>query len=374
MQSPLRIWLTGDWSRLAGLHGTLAARTDVVVVPEPAADGVVLHATEGAAQLRDELAAVREHGHGPVVVVAAAASPELVEEAIAADVAETLIAPVTADAVAFAVHKAAAAAAAQPRPAGNARVITVFSPKGGTGKTVVATNLAVALAAAGKRTLLVDLDLQFGDVAIMLGLQPERTLHDLLTAPGPLDSEKIAGYATRRGTLLDILPAPIKPEDAETIAEARVAELLDAARTGYDVVIVDTTPFFQPSVLTALDRTDELLLLCAPDVPTMKNVRLTLQTLDLLGFAADRVRLVLNRANTRIGFRAAQVASVVDRPVEVELPDDESVMVAVNRGVPVVELRAQGAFASALAAAAARLDRRVAPQTKARRFAFGRRS
>src|SRR5207237_3095201 len=96
------------------------------------------------------------------------------------------------------------------------RIVTVFSPKGGTGKTVMATNLAASLAKhQGKRTLLLDLDLQFGDAAIMLGLEPEKTIYDLVVAPGELDSEKLAGYTTRHVRGLDILPAPLPPRDAE---------------------------------------------------------------------------------------------------------------------------------------------------------------
>ena len=100
----------------------------------------------------------------------------------------------------------------------------MFSPKGGTGKTVIATNLAAALAKhEAKRTLLLDLDLQFGDAAIMLGLEPEKTIYDLVVAPGELDSEKLAGYATKHTSGLDVLPAPLRPEDAELVTEAKLA-------------------------------------------------------------------------------------------------------------------------------------------------------
>ena len=107
----------------------------------------------------------------------------------------------------------------------------MFSPKGGTGKTVIATNLASALAKhEGKRTLLLDLDLQFGDAAIMLGLEPEKTIYDLVVAPGELDSEKLAGYTTQHASGVDVLPAPLRPEDAELVTEAKLARLLEVAR------------------------------------------------------------------------------------------------------------------------------------------------
>jgi pilus assembly protein CpaE len=348
-----------------------------VLAEEPAAADVAIHVTTDAATLGDELARVREHSQAPVVLLAAdEPGNELLRAALEADVAEVLILPQPAGAVAFAAQKAAAAAS-RPRAATRARTVTVFSPKGGTGKSVVACNLALALAATGKRTLLVDLDLQFGDVAIMLGLEPERTLHDLLTAPGSLDAEKIAGYATRYGDSLDVLPAPLKPEDADSISDARVGDLLDAARAGYDVIVVDTAPYFHGAVLATLDRTDELLMVAAPDVPTMKNVRLTLQTLELLSFPQERVRIVLNRANARVGFRASQVSSVLEREVEFELPEDEAAAIGVNRGTPAVVFRSQSPFATAIRELVERLDRREpagGAHGRGRRFAFGRRA
>ena len=187
-------------------------------------------------------------------------------------------------------------------PFGNGRVITVFSPKGGTGKTVTATNLSVCFAKnAGKKTLLLDLDLQFGDAAIMLGIEPEKTIQDLVTAPGELDPEKLAGYTTRHSSGLDVLPAPIRPEDAELVTEAKLARLMEVAKESYEVIVVDTSPFFHGPMLATLDQSDDLLLVCGLDVPTIKNVRLSLQTLQLLSFPVERVRVVLNRANSNVG-------------------------------------------------------------------------
>src|SRR5258708_9590832 len=120
------------------------------------------------------------------------------------------------------------------RPQG--RVVTIFSPKGGTGKTVVATNLAAAFVKKeGRRTLLLDLDLQFGDAAIGLGLEPEKTIYDLMVAPGELDSEKLAGYVTKHASGLDVLAAPLRPEDAELVTEGKVTNLLDAHPGAYEV-------------------------------------------------------------------------------------------------------------------------------------------
>src|SRR5438045_2857923 len=207
----------------------------------------------------------------------------------------------------------------------NGRIVTVFSPKGGTGKTVVATNLATALAKhEGRRTLLLDLDLQFGDAAIMLGLEPDKTIFDLVVAPGELDSEKLAGYTVKHASGLDVLPAPLRPEDAELVTEAKLGRLLEVARESYDVIVVDTSPFFHGPMLATLDRTDELLLLCGLDVPTLKNVRLSLQTLELLSFPKQRVRIVLNRSNSKVGLQPNEVEGALGMQVPSREPSDRA--------------------------------------------------
>ena len=365
----LTLWLTGTWSDLEQLRAALARQEGVTVVegrPE-ASDGVIVHATAGSIVPLGELAALREHSPAPVVLLAGAIDSDLVAATAAAGIEEVLILPQPAEAVVFAALKAAAAVVRTQAPSGAApgRVVTVFSPKGGTGKSVTASNIAVALAGSGQRALLVDLDLQFGDAAIMLGIEPERTVHDLLSAPGTLDSEKLAGYATRHSSGLDVLPAPIRPEDAELVTDVRAAELLDAACDGYDAIVVDTAPFFHGPVLAALDRTDVLLLLCTPDVPTLKNVRLALQTLELLSFGPERIRLVLNRANARVGFRAPQVSSVLERPVDFELPDDDAAAIGVNRGTPAFLMRRQSAYAQAVGMLAEQIAGGAAPTAAA---------
>jgi pilus assembly protein CpaE len=232
------------------------------------------------------------------------------------------------------------------------RVVTVFSPKGGTGKTVTASNLGAALAKQGRKTLLLDLDLQFGDAAIVMGIEPEKTIYDLVVAPGELDIEKLAGYTTKHPCGLDILPAPLRPEDAELVTESKITRLLEVARECYDVIVVDTSPFFHGPMLATLDRTDELLVLCGLDVPTLKNVRLALQTLELLSFPSSRIRYVLNRANTKVGLSKREVEGALKVSVHVEVPSDRIVPVSVNRGTPAVISEPGSDFAKAMTALA----------------------
>ena len=311
-----RVFITGNCEGLTELSDALGRHSELELVGH--ADHVsagagaltgghlqaVLHATRSSALPADDIAAIREYTQAPIVLVASGEASALLEEALDADVADVLLLPQLTENVVFAIRKASHSGrrSKKGQTRGNGRVITVFSPKGGTGKTVTATNLSVCFAKnAGKKTLLLDLDLQFGDAAIMLGIEPEKTIQDLVTAPGELDPEKLAGYTTRHSSGLDVLPAPIRPEDAELVTEAKLARLMEVAKESYEVIVVDTSPFFHGPMLATLDQSDDLLLVCGLDVPTIKNVRLSLQTLQLLSFPVERVRVVLNRANSNVG-------------------------------------------------------------------------
>jgi pilus assembly protein CpaE len=360
----VRVYFTGTCEGLDKLREALANHPELEVVgwSEQVSQAAsvlagghlacVLHATNSPSLPAGELAAIREQTAAPVIVLASGAQSTLLEEALESDVSDVLLLPQLTENVVFAIRKASHAGRKLQAQGGHGRrgrIITVFSPKGGTGKTSIATNLGAALAKhGGKRTLLVDLDLQFGDAAIMLGLEPEKTIYDLVVAPGELDSEKLAGYTTHHTCGLDILPAPLRPEDAELVTEAKLGRLLEVARDSYDVIVVDTSPFFHGPMLATLDRTDELLMLCGLDVPTLKNVRLSLQTLELLSFPTARIRFVLNRANSKVGMSKKEVEGALDMRVAYEVPSDRAVPVSVNRGNPAVLGDAGSEFAGAI--------------------------
>ncbi|MFL6028948.1 MAG: CpaE family protein, partial [Gaiellaceae bacterium] len=302
----VRIYATGSCEGFDKLRESLAshpeielvgASTTVIEGAAALAGGhldAVLHATRSSSLPADELAAIREHTRAPLLLVASSGSAGLLQQALDADVSDILLLPQLVENVVFAIRKATHSTRrhVEAGPGRRGKVVTVFSPKGGTGKTVTATNLAAACAKfEGRKTLLVDLDLQFGDAAIMLGVEPDKTIYDLVVAPGELDTEKLLGYTTRHACGLEILPAPLRPEDAELVTEAKLGRLLEVAREAFDVIVVDTSPFFHGPMLATLDRTEELLLLCSLDVPTLKNLRLALQTLDLLSFPKQRVSI-----------------------------------------------------------------------------------
>jgi pilus assembly protein CpaE len=215
---------------------------------------------------------------------------------------------------------------------------------------------------------LLDLDLQFGDAAIMLGIEPEQTIYDLVVAPGELDTEKLHGYVTKHASGLDVLPAPLRPEDAELVTESKLARLLEVARESYDLIVVDTSPFFHGPMLATLDRTDELLMLCGLDVPTLKNVRLSMQTLELLSFPAKRIRFVLNRANTKVGMKKKEVESALGIEIAFEVPSDRCVPLGVNRGAPPAVADPGADFSRALRAIAHALVTATAEAPKKRKL------
>ena len=308
-----------------------------------------------SAMIETDVAVIRLRTQAPVVLLVPAAHPELIETAFTAGVDDVLVLPQLPETISFAIRKArkSGGRVGTPLPVDpdvpQGRVVTVFSPKGGTGKTVISTNLAAVLAQrSGQRVLLIDLDLQFGDAAIMLGLDPQRTMNELVQAPGALDAGKLAGYTTRHRSGLDVLAAPMRPEDAELVTESKVVQLLEVARSAYDVVVVDTSPFFYGPMLAVLRQTDLVLMLCGLDVPTLKNVKLSLRTLDMLGFPAASTRLVLNRVSPNVGLTRADVEGVLHLDVSYEIPNDPVVAPAVNSGAVAALAESDSEFAQAL--------------------------
>lgn len=222
-----------------------------------------------------------------------------------------------------------------PEPRVQGQVVTVFSAKGGCGKTTMAVNLAVALSEGGTRKVcLVDLDLAFGDVAITLQLDPARTITDAVSMAGRVDDTGAASLLTPyRGGLAALL-APVAPGDAEKVPAALVGELLGVLRTMADFVVVDTPSQFSEHVLNAMDASQHLVLLTTPEVPALKNMRLTLDMLDLLSYPADVRTVVLNRADDKVGLTADDVQRVVRTPIAAQVPASRDVPVSINKGIP----------------------------------------
>jgi pilus assembly protein CpaE len=232
------------------------------------------------------------------------------------------------------------AGAQQPVNTGSStigKLVTVFAGKGGCGKSTMATNLAVALSGGGaKRVLLVDLDLSFGDVAIMLQLVPERSMVDAVPMAGRLDEMGLRSLLTTFAPGVDALLAPAGPADGERVNRELVTEMLKVARKVFDFIVVDTPPFFSDQVLAALDISDFYILLATPDIPSLKNLRLTLDMFDLLEYPKTERIVVLNRADARVGLTASDIERVVRSPIQGHVPSTRDVPVSINRGVPLM--------------------------------------
>lgn len=223
------------------------------------------------------------------------------------------------------------------RSTSKGKVITVFSPKGGTGKTMLATNLAMALAKRNMRTCLVDLDLQFGDVAVALRLEPTRTTSDALGLREAIDEHALTSLLLPYRPNLSVLPGPTRPADAEFISADLVSTLLDGLRSMFDIVIIDTPPAFNDVVLRALDISDVHLLVTTPDLASLKSLRVALDTLNALGYPSGKRQIVLNRDEANIGLTQGDIRQILQMPVAVRIPADRDVIVALNHGATVIE-------------------------------------
>ena len=216
-------------------------------------------------------------------------------------------------------------------------LVTVFSAKGGCGKTTVATNLAAALADGGRREVcLVDLDLAFGDVAIALQLFPAHTIADAVPLAGSLDAQALASLLTPHSPGLTTLVAPVEPGHAESIPASLVTAILELLKQNFDYVVVDTPPAFDDHVLAAFDQSDLVALMATLDIPALKNLKLTLETLELLNYPRERWRIVLNRSDSKVGLALSEVEKTLKVPISLQVPSSRDVPASINRGVPIV--------------------------------------
>ncbi|MFT4010073.1 MAG: AAA family ATPase [Nocardioidaceae bacterium] len=235
------------------------------------------------------------------------------------------------------VHRALSSpVAASGSDVSSGRLITVFSPKGGVGKTTLAVNIGIALAAHGRKVCLVDLDLGFGDIAITLQMFPARTIADAVPLGGDLDFPSLAPLLTPHRSGMSALVAPVQPDAKDSIPASLISRILATLKENFDFVIVDTSPAFDEHVLQAFDETDDLLLVATLDVPTLKNVKIASETLDLLNFPKSRRRLVLNRADDKVGLSADKVESTLDMKIEASIPTSHEVANATNTGEPIM--------------------------------------
>ena len=226
----------------------------------------------------------------------------------------------------------------------------MFSTKGGAGKSVIATNLGVALAQRSEKPVcLIDADLQFGDIAVMLKLSPQHTVVDAVSSIDRLDASLLQNLLiSHESSGLLILPAPLEPAFADQIGADEMVRIVEVLRRFCAFVIVDTPAYFNDVVLGLIDMSDEVLLVAGMDIPNIKNVKIGLQTLRLLNTPMEKLRLILNRANSKVKLDVSEVERTLQVSADVLIPSDIAVPQAVNRGVPVIESAPRNGVSKAL--------------------------
>jgi pilus assembly protein CpaE len=296
---------------------------------------------------------------------------------VASAIGQTMLGEVQAaaeQAKARLVAEAEAQRVADEAPQG--KVFTVFSTKGGVGKSLVAVNTAVALAQK-HRVCLVDLDVNSGDVAIMLQLSPSRNVNDLVSFRGGIDEGAIESLLTPHSERLSVVAAPVHLDSPDQATADDIGQLLEGLKAMFEFVVVDTSGVFDDQALAALDRSDSIILVGTLDIPALKGVKLATSTLDLLNFPRESWSFVLNRVDAKVGLTQAEFESTLGLKADATLVSSREVLAAVNRGEALVSAfpsnpnsKALTTFASTLALAhvSAPGDPVAAPGRKASRL------
>jgi pilus assembly protein CpaE len=261
------------------------------------------------------------------------------------------------------------------------RIVTLFAPKGGVGRTTLAVNLAVALAGEQRQTVtLVDGSFQFGDVGVLLNLNPKnKSIIDVVADPGAADEELVDTTLISHSTGIKVLLAPPSPEMAELVTVDQIRRIIGRLRATNDFTVIDLWPHFNDVTLALLDASDVILTILTLEISNIKNIRLFLEVADQLGYA-DRIKLVLNRADSAFGIRVADVESSVGRKIDHQVVSDgRTVVYALNRGVPFVWSNSQAPVSEDILKVSRALVAEVASseaeaeKEKARKSIFGRR-
>jgi pilus assembly protein CpaE len=345
--------------RLVALLGERAEPVESIVALQPLLTGeatvlVLGPSYASAARLAEFAPTLQAHREVGTVLVTDELSTELLQTALRAGVNDVLAAPVDTQQLTAAVDRVAQGldAVAPGRSSGSditvvddggdaglGKVITVFSTKGGAGKSMLAANLAVVLArrSTDKPVVLVDADLQFGDVAVMLKLAPQHTIVDAVGSLDRLDPTLLTQFLMRHEPSgLLILPAPLEPSFADQISAAEMVKIIRLLRTFCSAVVIDTPAYFNEVVLGIIEESDEVLLIAGMDIPNIKNVKIGLQTLRLLNVPMTKLHLVLNRANSKVKLDVSEVERTLQIKAESLIPSDVVVPQSVNKGNPVV--------------------------------------
>jgi pilus assembly protein CpaE len=360
MSSELNVLVALDGEVDRGLIETVIARDarlhvlDYLELDGPSSSGLgngdalVIAVADYTAMARDfTTKAHRQHPNRPIVLLCPSGTSGSVSEAFSSGVDDIVTLPTAPgmgiDAelsrhLAFTVEKAVMrrrGTSAAPKEEAIRNVISVLGLKGGSGKTLAAINLAVALAMAGRKVALMDLDLQFGDVALAMGLTPMRTIYDLVRSGGSLDAGKLEDFLMDHPSGARALLAPVRPDQAAMITVPFLQEVQRLLGEMFEFVVIDTPPSFAPEVISAVDACNDVLVVAMRDTLALKNTKLGLETLERMDFDRRRVKILLNRANTNVGIEREDVLAILGRDVDILIPSNREVTRSINQGEPI---------------------------------------
>jgi pilus assembly protein CpaE len=361
MSSELNVLVALDGEIDRGLIETLLARDKLVVLDYLELDGpsssglgtgdaLIVAVADFTAQARDFVVkANRQRPTRPIILLCPSGLGS-VGEAFSSGVDDIVTLPTSPGAgvdvelareLAFTVEKAVMRkrGTGEPRAEVVRNVICVLGLKGGSGKTLTAVNLGVSLAQTGHSVALMDLDLQFGDVALAMGLTPMRTIYDLVRSGGSLDAGKLEDFLMEHPSGARALLAPVRPDQAAMITVPFLSEVQRLLGEMFDFVVIDTPPSFAPEVISAVDSSNDCLVVAMRDTLALKNTKLGLETLERMDYDRRRVKILLNRANTNVGIEREDVLAILGRDVDILIPSHRDITRSVNQGEPIAMQR-----------------------------------
>ena len=315
-----------------------------------------------------------ERGGIATVVTAETLEADLLREALRSGVADVMTLGASAEEWHEALARAQSRSAAARQTVGpddpeRGRVVAVFSTKGGTGKSFVASNIAAIAAERLRREVaLVDLDLHSGDIALMYQLVPGLTVHDAAATVDTLDAEAMQGYLTPHHSGVSVLAAPQDLTYADEVGADAITTILRQLASMFPAVVIDGPPVFTDQMLAALDVADEIVVVGAMDVPTIKNLKLAISTLVRLGQPREKLRIVINRSDSKVGLNITEVEKSIGVEVDIQIPSSRDVPLSINQGIPLAELKPRSPVTTSLRDLTALVIPETAESSRGHRF------